>query len=54
MLKKLFSAVALALVLASGLALACCASSGKEGIPLDNGSNCLRQQFPQCGLDGAH
>jgi hypothetical protein len=54
MLKKLFSTIVLALVLASGLALASCASSGKEGIPLDNGADCIKRGFPQCGLDGAH
>jgi hypothetical protein len=53
MLKKLFSTIVLALVLASGLGLASCASGGNQGIPLENGANCLRQQLPQCGLDGA-
>jgi len=53
MLKRLVSTIALALTLASGLALASC-GGGKEGIPLDNGQSCTRQQFPQCGLDGAH
>ena len=53
MVKRLVSTIALALVLASSLALASC-GGGKEGIPLDNGQSCTRQQFPQCGLDGAH
>ncbi len=54
MSKRLISITALALVLASGLALASCASSGKEGTPLDDKGDCIKRPFPQCGLDGVH
>lgn len=56
MSKKLGSAVAAALVLASALALASCAGGTKPagGIPLDNGADCTKVAFPQCGRDGAH
>jgi hypothetical protein len=53
MSKKIVSTLVLALALVSGLALASC-GGGKEGIPLDNGADCIKRPFPQCGLDGAH
>ena len=55
MTKKLYTTVLIALVLASGLALASCVTDRDPGgIPLNNGANCTKQGFPQCGLDGLH
>jgi hypothetical protein len=49
--KKLFCTILF--VFASGFALASCAGA-REGLSPDNKSDCTKQAFPQCGLDGAH
>ncbi len=52
MQKRLVYTIMLALTLAPGLALASC--GGKDIRPIDEGGNCSRQQFPQCGPTGTH
>lgn len=42
-------------MVASGLALASCVTDGPpSGIPLDHGSDCVKQAFPQCGRGPAN